>query len=43
MAKNKTSDTEVLDWVQNCHIEFIDDIEPVQLGGHKVARSSLID
>ncbi|KAK2551963.1 hypothetical protein P5673_026959 [Acropora cervicornis] len=33
-----TSDTEVLDWVQNCHIEFIDDIEPVQLGGHKVSN-----
>ena len=33
-----TSDTEVLDWVQNCHIEFIDDIEPVQLGGHKVSK-----
>ena len=33
-----TSDTEVLDWVQNCHIEFIDDIEPVQLGGHKLSN-----
>ncbi|XP_068756362.1 uncharacterized protein [Montipora capricornis] len=33
-----TSDTEVLDWVQNCHTEFIDDIEPVQLGGHKVSK-----
>ena len=28
----------MLDWVQNCHIEFIDDIEHVQLGGHKVSK-----
>lgn len=28
----------MLDWVQNCHIEFIDDIDPVQLGGHKVSK-----
>lgn len=35
---NITSDPEVLDWVQHCHIEFIDDRAPTQLGGHKVSR-----
>ena len=33
-----TSDPEVLDWVQHCHIKFIDDIKPIQLEGHKVSK-----
>ena len=33
-----TSDSEVLDWVQHCHIEFINDIEPIQLGGLKASK-----
>ena len=28
----------MLDGVQHCHIEFINDIEPIQLGGHKVSK-----
>ena len=33
-----TSDPEVLDWVQHCHVEFINDSEPVQFDGHRVTR-----
>ena len=28
----------MLDWVQHCHVKFINDIEPIQLRGHKVSK-----
>ena len=28
----------MLDWGQHCHVEFINDIEPIQLGSHKVSK-----
>lgn len=43
-----TDDPEVLDWVEHCHLEFIDDISPVQEPDYKVIKfndteSAIID
>ena len=33
-----TDDPEVLDWVEHCHLEFIDDVSPVQEPDYKVIK-----
>lgn len=43
-----TDDPEVLDWVEHCHLEFVDDVSPVQELGYKVIKfndteSAIID
>ena len=46
--KDITDDPEVLDWVEYCHLEFIDDVSPVQEPDYKVIKlndteSAIID
>ena len=46
--KDITDDPEVLDWVEHCHLEFIDDVSPVQEPDYKVIKfndteSAIID
>lgn len=46
--KDITDDPEVLDWVEHCHLEFIDDAPPAQETDYKIiqfndAESAIID
>lgn len=46
--KDITDDPEVLDWVEHCHLEFIDGVPPVQETDYKIiqfndAESAIID
>ena len=36
--KDITDDPEVLDWVEHCHLEFIDDVSPVKEPDYKVIK-----
>ena len=36
--KEITDDPEVLDWVEHCHIEFIDGVPPVQKPDYKIIK-----
>ena len=36
--KDITDDPEVLDWVEHCHLEFIDGVPPVQETNYKVIQ-----
>ena len=46
--KEISDDPVILDWVEHCHIEFIDNVPPVQKGGYKTinfndSESAIID
>ena len=46
--KEITDDPDVLDWVEHCHIEFIDNLPPIQKSGYKIIKfndseSTIID
>ena len=46
--KEISDDPVILDWVEHCHIEFIDNVPPVQKGGYKTIKfndseSAIID
>ena len=47
-SKDITDDSEILDWVEHCYLEFIDDVSPVQEPDYKVIKfndteSAIID
>ena len=47
-SKDITDDSEILDWVEHCYLEFIDDVSPVQEPDYKIIKfndteSAIID